>query len=100
MRITEMSKHDHIEASTYLDHALKLARHWESVWDYFFDHEDELHGTWGYKEEEKIFNELNKIGYEFYLGPKGTGIIDLKKNLLYQISDTPQKPISGIRSDF
>lgn len=84
--------------SLLLNLAFELVKQWDSGWDYFFDNEDEMGSYWPFQEEEKIFNELQNIGYELYIGPRGKGVIDIKNNLLYHIHQTPLKPISGIRS--
>ena len=96
MRVNEISKND----SPYLEYAFKLVKHWDDIVDYYFEHEYNLSQKWLSDKEDEIFAELDKVGYEFYIGSQGKGVIDTSKNLLYRIDTNPYKPIHGIRSEF
>lgn len=86
--------------SPHLDYAFKLVKYWDDIIDYYLDNEDELTPNWLFNEEAFIFDELASIGYQLYVGPRGKGVIDMKKNLMWQVDTIPYKPIDGIRSDF
>ena len=76
MRILEITKNHSYwgnnphKNSPYIDHALKLAKHWDTVWDYFFDNEDTMSNRWPFQEEEKIFKELSAFSLRISALPR------------------------------